>query len=290
MNVGQIIHDLREKNNLTQKQLADQLFVTAQAVSRWEKGIVEPGNDTIKKLAEIFHVSTDVILGSAPIESDKQVVEQQVVEPMKRQIGVCEDCNKPILEGEPIHRVHRSHHSDRVLCEDCFIKENRQSNEFDLKELKKKRKKAWIWSIIIGSLLAIASIVICCFMKTTNDVLIALFVGLGISVLFFTFLFCCIMDNNFIGDLYLDVVELGFVKMPGVIFSMSFDGIVFLILTKAFLFILGILLAIGAAILGLLICLPMSLFTFPYALVKGNREIKKATKDMNNGSVNADMD
>jgi transcriptional regulator with XRE-family HTH domain len=35
--LGERIKALRIKNNMTQKNLADKLFVTAQAVSRWEK-------------------------------------------------------------------------------------------------------------------------------------------------------------------------------------------------------------------------------------------------------------
>ena len=40
--LGDKIRELRTQNNITQKELSEKLFVTAQAVSRWEKNEVEP--------------------------------------------------------------------------------------------------------------------------------------------------------------------------------------------------------------------------------------------------------
>ena len=56
------IKTLRVKKGYTQKELADILHVTAQAVSRWENGDVEPSIGTIKEMAKIFDVSTDALL------------------------------------------------------------------------------------------------------------------------------------------------------------------------------------------------------------------------------------
>ena len=44
---------IRRDNNLTQEQLAAKLFVTRQAVSRWERGEVTPGIDMMKLIAAI---------------------------------------------------------------------------------------------------------------------------------------------------------------------------------------------------------------------------------------------
>ena len=57
------IKSLRMQNGLTQKELADKLHITSQAVSRWEKGEVEPSVSTIGQMAEIFGVTTDEIIG-----------------------------------------------------------------------------------------------------------------------------------------------------------------------------------------------------------------------------------
>ena len=45
MSIGQVIKVVREERGLTQSQFAHELFVTQQALSRWEKGTAEPSID-----------------------------------------------------------------------------------------------------------------------------------------------------------------------------------------------------------------------------------------------------
>ena len=54
---------LRSRKGLTQAQLAQQLHVHQTAVSQWECGRTFPDRETIIKLAALFAVSADVILG-----------------------------------------------------------------------------------------------------------------------------------------------------------------------------------------------------------------------------------
>ena len=63
MNLSEKINELRKKNNLTQEMLADMLGVTAQAVSKWERGVANPDLYLIPALAEIFGVTADELLG-----------------------------------------------------------------------------------------------------------------------------------------------------------------------------------------------------------------------------------
>ena len=56
------LKELREKAGLTQADLADRLFITAQSVSKWENGLSEPNIDTLCKLADMFEVSIDTLL------------------------------------------------------------------------------------------------------------------------------------------------------------------------------------------------------------------------------------
>ena len=53
--IGANIKRLRTQHGMTQKNLADKLFVSAQAVSRWENDEVEPSIGTIMDLAKIFN-------------------------------------------------------------------------------------------------------------------------------------------------------------------------------------------------------------------------------------------
>ena len=68
MSVSDIIVRLRKERGLTQDQLAAKLFVTRQAVSRWETGESEPSIDMRKKLAEALDVSDAQLLDSPALE------------------------------------------------------------------------------------------------------------------------------------------------------------------------------------------------------------------------------
>ena len=60
--VGNFIKDIRKKNNLTQKQLADKLNVTYQAVSKWENGKNVPDISTLQQISKEFNLNIDEIL------------------------------------------------------------------------------------------------------------------------------------------------------------------------------------------------------------------------------------
>ncbi len=62
MNVGKRICELRKEKGWTQAQLAERLFVTDKAVSKWEQGRGDPELSSIVKLAEIFGITTDCLL------------------------------------------------------------------------------------------------------------------------------------------------------------------------------------------------------------------------------------
>ena len=64
MEAKEILKELREKNGLTQEQMAEKLMVTRQAVSRWETGETQPNTDTLKLLSKEFGVSINTLLGS----------------------------------------------------------------------------------------------------------------------------------------------------------------------------------------------------------------------------------
>lgn len=64
--IGQRIRELRKECGLSQSALASQLFVSQQAVGKWERDEATPNPETIVKMANIFGVSTDVLLGEIP--------------------------------------------------------------------------------------------------------------------------------------------------------------------------------------------------------------------------------
>lgn len=66
MTNGERIKYLREKNGLTQKDIATKLGVEPAAISKYELDMREPNIEAIKKLATIFNVSIDYLLGRTP--------------------------------------------------------------------------------------------------------------------------------------------------------------------------------------------------------------------------------
>ncbi len=66
MTNGERIKYLREKNGFTQKDIATRLGVKPAAISKYELDMREPNIEAIKKLATIFNVSIDYLLGRTP--------------------------------------------------------------------------------------------------------------------------------------------------------------------------------------------------------------------------------
>lgn len=64
METKDVILKLRTKNGLSQDALADKIYVTRQAVSRWETGETVPNVETLKLLSKLFDVSINTLLGS----------------------------------------------------------------------------------------------------------------------------------------------------------------------------------------------------------------------------------
>lgn len=68
---NQILIDLRKKNNYSQQFIADELGISRQAYSHYETGRREPDFSTLIKLASIFEVSTDYLLGRDESDNKK---------------------------------------------------------------------------------------------------------------------------------------------------------------------------------------------------------------------------
>ena len=64
METKDILRDLRTRKKLSQEELAEKVFVTRQAVSRWENGETVPNTETLKLLSKLFDVSINTLLGS----------------------------------------------------------------------------------------------------------------------------------------------------------------------------------------------------------------------------------
>lgn len=74
MTFGERMKQLRIENNLTQEELAKKLSLSKSNISKYESNDVEPNIDTLNKLATLFNVSLDYLLGKSnsrnPIEEE----------------------------------------------------------------------------------------------------------------------------------------------------------------------------------------------------------------------------
>lgn len=100
MEIKDILKNLREKEGLTQEQMAERVMVTRQAVSRWENGDTQPNTDTLRLLSREFDVSVNTLLGTP------------------RQL-FCQCCGMPISEDDLISReMDGSYNED--YCKWCY--------------------------------------------------------------------------------------------------------------------------------------------------------------------------
>ena len=67
MEFNEKLQKLRTNENLTQEELAEKLYVSRAAISKWESGRGYPSIDSLKAIAKYFHVTIDELIGSEEI-------------------------------------------------------------------------------------------------------------------------------------------------------------------------------------------------------------------------------
>lgn len=72
--IGKIIKYLRKERNWTQKELAERIGVTTQAISKWESEAGLPDISQIVPLASVFGVSADVLFGISQNNEDEEAI------------------------------------------------------------------------------------------------------------------------------------------------------------------------------------------------------------------------
>ena len=120
-----------------------------------------------------------------------------------------------------------------------------------------RRIHSFVWSGLAAVALIVIGIV-------TSNVAFCCVLG----VLAFTLISCLILNNNFVGDMVAEIFSWGFVRMPGLIFTLDLDGIIWLLTVKLLFWILGFVLAALCGILAIGLGLVVSLFVYPFAIYK----------------------
>ena len=96
MSFGENLIHLRKKHNLSQEDLANQIHVTRQTISKWELGITVPDMDILIDISKLFSISIDELVGN----------EKKKEEVIKPKIKVYEYVSKKKVFGVPLVHVH----------------------------------------------------------------------------------------------------------------------------------------------------------------------------------------
>lgn len=281
MTFGEKIKKLRNENHLTQKELADQLHVTFQTVSKWENNSNEPDFSTLKELAKIFHCSIEELFNEDDEKEEKENKETKAPEVVIA--GVCRDCGKELHKEDLIHNVKRKTGNGVkekvVLCDDCYQKQEQEidkrvneiEHSLDSKLDSKGKgifasiasrsdKKPLIWGIVLGIIALIVTLVICIVCYSSVGILwticAPILVGYTLTATIY-----CIFVYSYISEIFLSVASWS-IKFPGLIFSFDLDGLAWLIAMKILFAILGALISIGVFLLALTISAVLSFFSF----------------------------
>lgn len=110
METKDIILELRTKKGLSQDELAEKLYVTIQAVSRWENGDTIPNTETLKALSNLFDVSINTLLGS----------------PRKL---ICQCCGMPLEDSTTSREINGDFNEE--YCKYCYADGNYRYDNID---------------------------------------------------------------------------------------------------------------------------------------------------------------
>lgn len=115
MILGDKIIALRKKAGWSQEELAHQLQVSRQAVSKWESGTSVPDLDKIVKLSQIFGVSTDYLLQDSIEEMPEGVATAGQDEDFERSVSL-EEVNEYLRKRPPFAKILAFAIMSYVLC------------------------------------------------------------------------------------------------------------------------------------------------------------------------------
>ena len=76
---GEILTELRQDRKMTQKDLAQAMFVTVGTISNYENGVHYPDVEKLIALADYFNVTTDYLLGRCKVEFSPDVFDESII-------------------------------------------------------------------------------------------------------------------------------------------------------------------------------------------------------------------
>ncbi len=270
---GKAIKILRKKNNLTQTDLARELSISGQAVSKWENNLAQPDFDTIVRITGIFKVTVDEFtqlcttgtIAATPIVSESKPKEKAT----PRLIGVCTQCGRSIHNKEEVGA-----RSPKLVCKRCI-----EENERLLREEQQKREQEALIehnqqvskfrrTFITPAIFAIALIIV-------EIIFASEFTGtwLLMGALLYLAMVQILWDNNFIADIFDFTFGKTFAQ-PGLIIPLSLDGFIWALGVKIVMAIIWFFLSLFVTLAGIAFCCICAPFSFVFMLKRTLNELK----------------
>lgn len=298
MTLGQKIKELRTKNGLTQKDLADKTYVTFQTVSKWEKDENEPDVNTLRELAKLFNCSLDYLLNEDAVEQTKDTAKEETVasesHPVEKTIiihergaHVCRTCGKDIPEND-LYVDHVAHHhrhgrsgssttyEDIYYHKACYDKYkaelDEQKRKAEIARAAKAKKASFGWGIAGGAVVLTISLLVLLLVPSIRQVvhpglavLYSVLAGYGIFAMLY-----CIISGSYIGEVFLWASGFS-IKFPGLIFTWDLGGFAWLIAMKILFAILGFLVGVMVFLFAVVLSAALAFVSFPFILVKNTK-------------------
>ena len=301
MSYGEKITFLRKRSGMTQTELGEKLNITYQAVSKWERDESDPDFSTMSKIARIFNVPLSFFEDEADSEeaAGTNTASELDAETLRQ---ILEEHDTALRERAERERIEREQEERKRLEEQLAweesvraereraererlekerqwaenarlakIEEERQEEQrkkqrhlkMEKDAIIKRRNRGLIAATII-TLTLLAITLVTTIVKSYSTVGIALLSG---ALILFAFPF---IAQLFWDGFIVDVIFTGFqvVGTPGVIFSFSLEGFIFLIVMKILFAILRIILMVLIFLFFLCLAILISPFSFIPQVIK----------------------
>lgn len=104
MNIGKRLAKMRKEHNLKQADIAIKINESQQVVSNIERGITMPDIEQLKKIADVYNISLDELVGRDFTNEYRDKIEQQIIEHVKKMNEADKELSLGILSQVAQHR------------------------------------------------------------------------------------------------------------------------------------------------------------------------------------------
>lgn len=260
-NYGELISKQRKSKGFSQAQLAEMLFVSPQAVSKWENNHSEPDLATLKKISEILDIPVDRFfeVTGETLKSSVETTDQFYCWVTGKELNSDE-----MYEFEP---VPISKEGKEMLDKEEAFLVNHETRDLTVKMSNVNKKQvSFIVGTIIGFILMVIFVISAFTNETTPTPVADAFIAGVFGLLLITFLSQMFYDSWLRGDFFFAFIGKT-IRMPGLIFELSIDGVIWLIIVKGILWFITIIFTVVVFLLGFLISLVVSPFSYIYELI-----------------------